>query len=43
MQNNPKEPLYVDTNVFLNAILYDPETTPSAKQAKSFLTRITSG
>jgi len=43
VQNSTNTPLYVDSNVFLNAVLYDPAKNPTAKQAKAFLTQITTG
>lgn len=35
--------LYVDSNVFLYPVLYDPGTLPEAKKSKNFLLRIALG
>ncbi len=35
--------VYVDVNVFLNSILYDPEEIPEAQKARDFLVEMSKG
>jgi predicted nucleic acid-binding protein len=38
--SSPSGHVYIDTNVFLNYILYDPQLVPQALVAKQFLTKV---
>jgi len=35
-EHNKMEQFYIDTNIFLNAILYDTEKNPEAKKHNNF-------
>ena len=43
MESREEKTYYIDTNIFLNSVLYDPEKNQEAKVAKAFLEKITSG